>query len=154
MQKTHHQAGLKKLKAGKSLYCIEPCRDANSGPCSAAPVHRRSKSLAPKCEKVKSASVEEGKVLNLHAGSTWALQVVCPPARVGESCLKGTCWWQLLNSEGQTWLHKVFLVGGPLLVCADVLLRFCLLCWAPQGHFWLRTWEQGQNCRVEGDQDG
>lgn len=36
-KKTCHQEGLERLKMGKSLPCTEPCRDVNSGPCSAAP---------------------------------------------------------------------------------------------------------------------
>lgn len=72
-------------------------------------------SLAPKYEEVKLASTEEGMAVNLHAGHDWAPQVACPPARVEESCSTGTRWRQVPNSEGQTWLHKVSLVGSPLL---------------------------------------
>lgn len=105
-------------------------------------------SLAPKYEEVKLASIEEGMAVNLHAGHVWAPQVACPPARVEESCSMGTRWRQLPNSEGQTWLHKVSLVGSPLL-----LLRSHLPHWDPQGHVRLRTWGQDQNYRMEGDGD-
>lgn len=65
----------------------------------------------------------------------------------------GTYWSQPPDSKGQKRLHKVSLVGGPLLLCAGVLLRSHLPHWAPQDHIWLRTWGMDWNCRTEGEQD-
>ena len=66
----------------------------------------------------------------------------------------GSCWWPRPNSEGQTQLHKVSLVGDHLLLSTDARPRFHLPYWAPQGHVCLRTWGQGHNCTMEGDRDG